>query len=72
MTVAKTVEKRMNMPEVRKKAQTLGITSGKMKKPELIHAIQEAENCTPCFGRSDGQCSYTDCCFRQDCLKTRL
>lgn len=65
-------EKRMGMPEIRMKAQSLGLSPGKMKKPELIHTIQLAEGCTPCFGRSDGQCGNTDCCFIKDCLKVRL
>jgi len=65
-------EKRMGMPEIRMKAQSLGLTPGKMKKPELIHTIQVAEGCTPCFGRSDGQCGNTDCCFMRDCLSVRL
>ena len=45
---------------------------GKMKKNELIHAIQGAEGNTQCFGWSNGQCSNLDCCFMKDCLKTRL
>lgn len=62
--------KRMSMPEVRMKAQTLGITPGKMKKPELIHTIQVTEGYSACFGTSGGHCGYTDCCFIQDCLKS--
>ncbi len=62
--------KPMTMPEIKKKAKTLGITPGKMNKPDLIRTIQQAENCTPCFGSSNGQCQYTDCCFMQDCYKT--
>jgi len=65
-------EKRMSMPEIRMKAQSLGLTPGKMKKPELIHTIQVMEGYEPCFGRSDGQCGNTDCCFIKDCLKVRL
>ncbi len=65
-------EKHMGMPEIRMKAQSLGLTSGKMKKPELIHTIQMAEGYEPCFGRSDGQCGNTGCCFIKDCLKVRL
>lgn len=61
--------KPIKMPEIKKKAKALGITAGKMKKTELIHAIQQAENCTPCFGTSHGQCQYSDCCFMYDCLK---
>ncbi|MDD5326394.1 MAG: Rho termination factor N-terminal domain-containing protein [Phycisphaerae bacterium] len=63
----------MKIEEVRKKAKKLGITSGKMKKAELIHAIQKAEGNTPCFGRSNnGQCPYISCCFIKDCLKIQL
>ena len=65
-------EKRMSMPEIRMKAQTLGLTPGKMKKPELIHTIQVTEGNTPCFGRSDGQCGNSGCCFMRDCLSVRL
>ena len=59
----------MNMPQIKAKARELGITPGKMKKVELIHSIQLAENCTPCYGTSGGDCPYTDCCFRTDCFR---
>ncbi len=65
-------EKRMGMPEIKKKAQSLGLTPGKMKKPELIHTIQVTEGNTACFGRSDGQCGNAGCCFMRDCLTVRL
>ena len=68
----KTSKKSMNMAEIRKKAKKLGITPGKKKKAELIHAIQIVEGCVPCFGMSNGQCAQTECCFFQDCLKTKL
>ena len=71
MSAVKTVEKSLSMSELRKKAKTLSITSGKMKKAELIHSIQEAEGYTVCFGKSSGQCFRTECCFRGDCLKIR-
>ena len=71
MAATKVVQKRIGMPEIKKKAKGLGITLGKMKKTDLIHAIQTAEGCTPCFGLSNGECSNTDCCFMPDCLKTR-
>jgi len=64
-------QKSMSMTEIKAKAKTLGITPGKMKKTELIRTIQTAECYTPCFGRSNGQCSNTDCCFMKDCLKIR-
>jgi hypothetical protein len=72
MPATKVAKKRMGISEIRMKAETLGITPGKMKKVELIHAIQVAEGCTPCFGRSNGQCPYTDCCFMENCFKVRL
>jgi len=72
ITKKRVTEKPMGMPEIRMKARALGITPGKMKKPELIHSMQIAEGYTPCFGRSDGQCANTDCCFIKDCLKIRL
>jgi len=62
----------MKINEVKEKAKALGINWGKMKKTELIRAIQEAEGNTPCFGTSNGNCPYTDCCFMEDCLKTQL
>ncbi len=65
-------KKHMGMPEIKKKAQSLGLTPGKMKKPELIHTIQMTEGNTPCFGRSDGQCGNSGCCFIRDCLSVRL
>jgi len=42
-----------------------------MKKAELIHAIQIAEGCTPCYGRSNGQCPWQECCWRADCFTTK-
>ena len=71
MPTKKVEEKRMTLPEIRMKAKALGLKPGRMKKADLIHAIQVAEGCTPCFGQSDGYCSYTDCCFLQDCFKIK-
>jgi hypothetical protein len=58
----------MKMPELKAKAKPLGINPNKMKKAELVHAIQKAEGNTPCFGKSNSQCPYTDCCFMDDCF----
>lgn len=57
-----------SMSQIKVKARGLGITPGKMKKTELIHSIQLAEGCTPCYDTSVVNCPYTDCCFRTDCL----
>ncbi len=62
----------LNMQQIRTKARGLGITPGKMKKVDLVHAIQTAEGNVPCYGRSGGQCPYIDCCFMDDCLKIKL
>ena len=62
----------MKMPEIKEKAKALGITPGKTKKAELVSATQEAEGYNHYFGRSNGQCLNTNCCFIRDCLKIRL
>jgi len=72
MPATAVTNKPMTMSYIKQKAKGLGIIPGKMKKAELIHAVQIAEGCTPCYGRSNGQCPHTDCCFMKDCLKTRL
>lgn len=72
MPTTQMTPKKMGMPEIRIKAKALGLKTGKIKKADLIHAIQIAEGCTPCFGKSDGHCPYIDCCFMVDCLKTKL
>lgn len=69
MTSASVAPKRITMPEIKERARLLGITPGKMKKTELIHAIQVAEFCTPCYGLSAGDCPWLDCCWRADCHK---
>lgn len=71
MPATEVLQKCMRMPEIRIKAEMLGINPGKMKKTELIHTIQQAEGHTPCFGMSDGQCPNTDCCFSKDCLSVK-
>lgn len=58
----------MKMPEVRSKAQQLGIKPGKMNKTELIRTIQMQEGNSPCFGTAMSQCDQAACCWRADCL----
>lgn len=72
MPATKTAPKSMKMPEVRVKARSLGLKPGRMKKIDLIHAIQMAEGYTPCFARANGQCSNLSCCFIEDCLKVKI
>ncbi|MFZ0034267.1 MAG: hypothetical protein WAK60_04655 [Sedimentisphaerales bacterium] len=71
MAAVKTVSKPMSMADIKEKAKYLGISSGNMKKIELIHSIQRAEGNNACYGTCHGQCQWTNCCFRPDCLKIR-
>lgn len=59
----------MRMDEVREKAKKLGLKTARMKKEDLIRAVQAAEGNYPCFGTvSDGNCDQTGCCWIDDCL----
>lgn len=59
----------MRMDEVREKAKKLGIKTARMKKEDLIRAVQAAEGNFPCFGTaSDGNCDQTGCCWFDGCL----
>ncbi len=68
MSPIATSQKGLTLAQIKDKAKLLGINAGKMKKTELIHAIQVAEGCTPCYGRSNGNCPWTQCCWRGDCF----
>ena len=71
MSSISVARKSMTMTEIKAKAKALGVEPGKMKKAELIHAIQIAEGCTPCYGRSKGDCPWMQCCWRSDCFKAK-
>lgn len=58
----------MRMEDVREMAKALGVKSARLKKTELIRAIQTAEGNFPCFGTASGYCDQSDCAFRDDCL----
>ena len=64
--------KSMTMTEIKAKAKLRGVEPGKMKKADLIHAIQIAEGCAPCYGRSNGDCPWVQCCWRSDCFKAKV
>jgi hypothetical protein len=57
----------MRMAEVKEKAKQLGIKPGRMRKAELIRAIQKAEGNIPCFQTDVDACGETGCCWRDDC-----
>lgn len=62
----------MKMTELRDKAKGLGLRPGKMKKTELVRAIQKQEGFSDCYGRSCGACQNVGCSFISDCLKVRI
>jgi len=40
----------------------------RLRKADLVRAIQEHEGNYPCFGTAEGYCDQTDCLWREDCL----
>lgn len=61
----------MKLDQIKKKARAMGIEPGRMRKADLIRAIQKAEGYTACFGHGTPDCPYLDCCWREDCLGRR-
>jgi transcription termination factor Rho len=62
-------KKHMNVAEIRDIAKTMGIKAvGRMKKREVIHAIQHHEDNDACFGAPWRlECGENDCLWRRDC-----
>lgn len=59
----------MTLKEIREIAKEKGVKGGKMKKDELVHAIQLAEGNFDCYGTAvGGDCTQSDCFWRSDCL----
>jgi hypothetical protein len=59
----------MTLKEIREIAKQKGVKAGKLKKDELVRAIQLAEGNFDCFGTAcSGECSQEDCFWRSDCL----
>ena len=58
----------MKLDEIKEIAKKHTIKTGKMKKAELIAAIQLAENNEACFesGKADS-CGQDACAWREDC-----
>lgn len=58
----------MKLEEIKEIAKQHNIKVGKLKKAELIRAIQLAEGNDACFdnGRS-GECGQSACLWREDC-----
>nr|MBF0220644.1 SAP domain-containing protein [Desulfobulbaceae bacterium] len=58
----------MKMTEIKTIAKNIGVAPGKLKKNELIHAIQSKEGNVACFQTGITICDQYQCCWRGDCL----
>jgi hypothetical protein len=60
----------MKLTEIRKYAGEKGVDAGKMKKSELIRAIQAAEGNPTCYGSERKSCCpEPKCLWESDCKK---
>ncbi len=59
----------MNLSEIKDIAKEKGVAPGKMKKDDLIRAIQREEGNNACFGTDARSCGQEGCLWREDCLK---
>lgn len=62
----------MRFQDIQKMAKGMGINTYRMKKMDIIHAIQRKENNIECFGtdRAD-HCEEQGCLWRSDCLSLK-
>lgn len=61
----------MKVSEVQTIAKLKGLAPGKMKKQDLIRAIQRGEGNFDCFATAyDQQCDQQVCTWREDCFTT--
>ena len=59
----------MKFQEIQKMAKGMGINTFRMKKTDIIHAIQREENNIDCYGTDRGEhCEEETCLWRSDCL----
>jgi len=58
----------MTVKALQSKAKEMKISNiSKMKKSDLVWAIQEGEGNEPCFTKIP-ECGVMECCFRSDCI----
>jgi hypothetical protein len=62
----------MNMKQVKAKAKALDVKPGRLKKADLIRAIQSAEGNSPCYQTAQNDCVQNDCCWKDDCRTEAL
>jgi hypothetical protein len=59
----------MKLEEIKEIAKRHNIKLGKTKKPDLVRAIQQAENYEACYNTSKAStCGQDECLWREDCL----
>jgi hypothetical protein len=59
----------MKFNEIRKIAKGMGVNTYRMKKADIIHAIQHIENNIECYGTERVEyCNEDSCLWRDDCL----
>ena len=59
----------MNMKEIRDMARQLGVRSTRMRKADLIRAIQRAEGNFDCYGTAtEEECDQEECLWREECF----
>lgn len=58
----------MNMKDIKEIAAQKGLRAGRLKKEELVRAIQETENNVACYMTDQvDHCGQTACLWRADC-----
>lgn len=58
----------MKLDGVKKIAEQHGIKTGKLRKADLIRAIQQSEGNQPCYGTGQAtSCGQPHCSWRDDC-----
>lgn len=58
----------MRLEEIREVARRHNIKAGRMKKGELVRAIQEAEGNSQCYATGNSAtCGQDRCLWREDC-----
>ena len=63
------MEDQMHYNDVRKMAMDMGINTHRMKKQDVIQAIQRSENNIECFGTPRVEyCNEEICLWREDCI----
>jgi hypothetical protein len=63
----------MKFNEIQKMAKRMGVNTFKMKKTDMILAVQRAENNIECYGtRRVEYCQEFACLWREDCLSLNV